>query len=134
MKTVAKKDWEWFGHAAHFCCGRWCRFHMATKIGNFLVSSVGQYVHPRNSGASEKTESEWLKDNPDGEEIGYGRFYETMVFKTTKGVCGCGCGLPLLETAIELEFEGSTNAADARATHNRICKLVATAKWRKAHT
>lgn len=131
MKTIAKKDWEWFGHAAHFCCGRWCRFHMATKIGNFLVSSVGQYVHPRNSGASEKTESEWLLINPDGAEIGCDRFYETMVFKCTSGVCACGCGLPNID-ASELEFAGAKTSGEARENHNRICKLVASARWRKS--
>lgn len=47
---INANEWEWFGNAAHFICGRWCRFHLATKVGKYLISTVGEYVSPRNSG------------------------------------------------------------------------------------
>ena len=132
QKTLTKKDrsaslavtsgsagWEWYGHAAHFCCGRWCRFHLATKVGPWLVSTVGEYIHPRNSGASEKSEAEWLKDNHPGEDIGFGRKYETMVFKAG-AACECGCGLPTID-GHEIDCRGANTATDARANHMALC-------------
>ena len=116
-------SWEWYGSAAHFCCGRWCRFHMATKVGPWLVSTVGEYVHPRHSGASEKTEAEWLKENWPGEEIGYGRKYETMVFEAGK-TCECGCGLPTIDGSA-VDFMGANTAGDARENHMALCRKYA---------
>lgn len=123
--VVPVGEWEWFGHAAHFICGRWCRFHMATKVGDYLVSTVGLYVHPRHSAGSERAESEWLQKHPNGEEVGCDRFYETMVFKSV-GRCevpGCNCGLPLIDGS-ELDFEGYQTAGDATKGHHAMC-----AKW-----
>lgn len=127
-KSVPPEKWEWFGHAAHFICGRWCRFHMATKVGKYLVSTVGLYVHPRNSGAGEQSEIAWQKKNPNGEKIGCDRFYETMVF--TVGLrCKskeCGCGLPSLGDCSNLDFLGYKTAGDARRGHMKLCQ-----KWSK---
>jgi hypothetical protein len=50
-------NWKWFGSAAHFICGRWCRFHLATQVGRYLISTVGEFVHPRHGG-SERAEAE----------------------------------------------------------------------------
>jgi hypothetical protein len=44
-----------------------CRFHLATFIDDLLISTVGEY----RQGRRDKQE-----------EIGSGRFYETMVFRT----------------------------------------------------
>ena len=126
-KTFNPETWEWFGHTAHFCCGRWCRFHMATLVGPWLVSTVGLYVHPRNSGSHEKSEQEWLKDNPNGEEVGFGRFFETMVFKAGARckVKGCNCGLPEISGS-ELDFNGYKTAGEANHGHMELCR-----KWSK---
>lgn len=67
---IAKRDWKWYGQAAHLIVGQWCRFHMATEIGPWLVSTVGAYVHPRHSGGGERGEAEWLKKNWPGEDEG----------------------------------------------------------------
>src|SRR6266446_3892048 len=97
MKNEITADkWQWFGNVGHLCVGRWCRFHMTTKVGEYLVSTVGEYVHPRHSNGSERAEADWLKDNWPGENIGCDRKYETMVFKA-RAPCkakDCGCGLP----------------------------------------
>jgi hypothetical protein len=35
---------RWFGHAGHFICAEWCRFHLCTQVGPYLISTVGEYV------------------------------------------------------------------------------------------
>ena len=41
---INKADWEWYGNAGHFICGHSCRFHLCTKVGSYLISTVGEYV------------------------------------------------------------------------------------------
>ncbi len=120
---VPESEWQWFGFSAHFCCGEWCRFHMATRIGDLLVSTVGKYVHPRNSGASENSEREWLAGNPEGEDIGYDRKYETMMFRVD-GECACGCGQPTID-GHELEARGANDSKLARENHMMVCRKAA---------
>lgn len=115
-------EWEWFGHAAHFCCGQWCRFHLATKVGPWLISTVGEYVHPRHSCGNERDEAAWLKKNWPGEDIGVGRKYETMVFKAGP-ICECGCGLPAI-SGHEIDFLPANTSKEARENHMRLCE-----KW-----
>ncbi len=122
-KRIPESKWEWHGFAAHFCCGEWCRFHMATKIGAHLISTVGKYVHPRNSGASELTERNWLLENPEGEQIGYGRTYETMVFKAG-APCSSGCGIPSIDGS-ELDSLAANDSKTARQNHMQLCNKFA---------
>lgn len=115
-------EWIWHGYAGHFCCGRWCRFHLLTEIGGYFVSTVGAYVHPTRSGGSEATEAEWLKDNWPGADVGYGRKFETMVFQI-KGHCltsDCDCGQPQ-GTGDEVDFDGYNTAGEAKAGHAAMC-------------
>lgn len=125
LAPVPPSEWEWFGQAAHFICGQWCRFHLATKVGPWLVSTVGEYVHPRHSSGSEQAEAEWLKQNWPGEEIGCGRKYETMVFRAGN-VCKdsrCNCGLPEIASS-ELDSGAYNEAGAARDGHFELCR-----KW-----
>ena len=129
--------WQWFGSAAHFICGRWCRFHLATQVGEYLVSTVGEYVPPDGvqtilaesrgialTGKGEAREAEFL-EKVGFEEIGYRRTYETMVFKAGKpcDAEGCGCGIPVIDGS-ELDFEGYNDAGAATRGHQEMC-----AKW-----
>lgn len=120
-----QSKWIWFGFAGHFICGRWCRFHLTTRVGKYLVSTVGQFIHPSHSAGNEKSEFEFLKNNPNGEEIGYGRFYETMVFKygTVCQAKGCACGLPGIASS-ELDMLPANTPGEAQANHLKLCK-----KW-----
>ena len=89
--------WKWFGTPGHLCVAKWCRFHLCTKVGKYLVSTVGEYIHPYSHGfKSERDEGEWLNKNLFGEEIGFGRKFETMVFRAGKPCTtkDCNCGLP----------------------------------------
>lgn len=123
---VDKSKWEWFGFAGHFICGRWCRFHLTTKVGDYLVSTIGQFVHPVRSGGRENTEAEWLSKNPNGEQIGHGRTYETMVFRIG-GKCqqeGCDCGLPTPSDWTDLDMDGYNDPGAATRGHMAMCE-----KW-----
>ncbi len=126
---MSQEGWEWFGKHGHLIVGQWCRFHLATWINKkYLVSTVGEYVHPRHSGSSEIEERHWLEKNWPGEDIGYGRKYETMVFDTIGRVCeneGCNCGIPLVADT-ERDFCGYNNAKDATHGHYELCE-----KWDK---
>jgi hypothetical protein len=97
---------------------------MATLVGDVLVSTVGMYVPPHRTGGSERAEAEWLQKNPNGEEIGYGRTYETMTFKTTGKFCTCGCGIPLIIPS-ELDSDVYNDAGAAQAGHMAMCRKVA---------
>jgi len=122
---MSKADWRWLGSPGHFICSHWCRFHLATIIGPWLVSTVGEYVHPRHGKGSEKAESEWLEKNWPGEEIGPKRKYETMVFSVLK-VCdrpNCDCGMPMIE-GHEIDSAGYNSRKDAQAGHEAMCE-----KW-----
>jgi len=129
--AIPPSEWEWFGHAAHFICGRWCRFHLATLVGGYMVSTIGQYVHPRHSQGKEVTENQWLIKHPNGEEIGCGSFYETMVFRANGKRCvdpECGCGLPEIDGS-ELDLAGYQKAGEAAKGHLEMCR-----KWSVIHS
>jgi len=127
MKTtiIPKSKWLHFGFSAHFICGRWCRFHMATQVGPWLISTVGLYVPNYKTGGSERGESDWLMANPNGEEIGCGRFYETMVFHAGKACDApeCGCGMPEVDGS-DIDFRGYLTPREATIGHRDMC-----AKW-----
>lgn len=127
MSSIPHSEWKWFGDPGHFICGRWCRFHLCTLIGKYLVSTVGAYVHPARSGGKEKIEAEWLKDNWPGEDIGFGRKYETMVFLAGEPCSqeGCNCGLPQISGG-ELDLRGANTPGEATAYHMELCAEVAT--------
>ena len=125
---IKEKKWKWYGNVGHFICGKWCRFHLCTEIGNYLISTVGEYVHPRHGRGKEDLEMEWLKENYPGEDIGCNRKYETMVFKIDpNNRCTeptCGCGLPEID-GYEQDFGGYNIAKDATAGHMELCQKYA---------
>ena len=136
--------WEWFGHAGHFICADKCRFHLTTKVGKYLVSTVGEWWPERSSREvhAKVHDAAWLTANAHRrgddfdfqymkrfgfEEIGCDRKYETMVFKAGKrcGVAGCGCRLPDIGS-IELEYLPYNDAGSAAKGHLALCR-----KWSK---
>lgn len=78
---------EELGCAGHFICSSSCRFRRHTQIGNYRISTVGDYYYsPTGRDEDEKRKT-----------VGIGKkdFFETMVFKTSRkrasGNDGCGC-------------------------------------------
>lgn len=128
-----KSEWIWMGHAAHFICSRWCRFHMATCVGDWIVSTVGEYVPDsdvlkilaRTQGkplvaSGEELESEYLR-RFGYVEIGYKRTYETMVFKAAPGEHKC---CPYQIDGFEVDAGHYNDADAATAGHYALCE-----KW-----
>lgn len=121
MSVIPHDKWKWYGKPGHFIASQWCRFHLATVIGKYLISTIGEYVHPRHGKGSEVKENQWLDQNWPGEDLGIdGRKYETLVFKVN-GKCTCGCDGPL-HNGESLEAEGYYDARSARNGHMRLCR------------
>lgn len=128
------QDWQWFGHAGHFICAQWCRFHLCTLVGQYLVSTVGEYVPDETAreihceargivleGKGDARLADYMK-KVGFQEIGCGRTYETMIFKADEQCTrpDCNCGLPEIDGS-ELWFKGYTSAGDASAGHMEGC-------------
>ena len=139
---IPQSDWRWYGKAAHFILGSLCRFHLATLIGEYMVSTVGEYVPDAPvreiladsrgivlEGRGDARVASWMEQNG-YEKLGGGdRTYETMVFRVTGSICtaeGCNCGLPEIDP-VELAADGYTLAGDAQAGHYAMCEKWAVA-------
>lgn len=143
-------DWKWYGHPAHLIVGDKCRFHLATLVGPFMISTVGEYWPERSVREVHASvhDPEWLAKNTEllGEtfdaayfaRFGYERIgaylstdgidddpiYETMVFRTTGTVCedpACDCGLPAIVPS-ELKCRRYATAGKATAGHYELCR------------
>ena len=141
--AIPRDQWEWFGNAGHFICSRWCRFHMTTKVGGYLVSTVGELWFERASRERHAKiyDPEWLAANGHRkgddfdraymqrfgfEDIGCDRKYETMVFEAG-APCkakGCGCGLPVISGS-ELGCGVYNDAGAATKGHMALCDKYA---------
>ena len=112
--TQAGEKWKWFGTPGHLCVADRCRFHLCTKVGRYLVSTVGEY-YP--TGAKKP------------EEIGINRLYETFVFKAGKPCTAkdCGCGLPEIN-GIEIDSLGYNDRKSANEGHMKLCRKYARKK------
>jgi hypothetical protein len=117
-------------HAGHFIGGRSCVFHLNTYVPTgYIVSTVGEY-RPSFSrrhldrvvqtGAREPLQARGDDEGP--EEIGLGRFYETMVFKAVATDSKC---CPWVQQSGEdLDFAGYQTADAATEGHEAMCR-----KW-----
>lgn len=113
---IAQSKWIWFGHAAHYICARRCRWHLCTQVGQWLVSSVGDFR---------------IKDDEAMSPIGLEHFFETMVFRAEPNLCtapDCQCGMPKIVKWQEEEVLTYQTAGEAAAGHMRLCT-----KWAKRH-
>lgn len=139
---MKKQNWIWMPHAGHLIVSNSCRFHLFTYVGNYVVSTVGEYWPDRlvREIHAEIYDSEWLKENRElkGDDfdsayfkkfgfmaIGAGEkdIYETMVFKARKSENKC---CPYEMVSGELECIRYATAEDACKGHLRACY-----KWGK---
>jgi hypothetical protein len=102
---------NYFGNAAHFIGADDCHFHIATQIGEYLISTVGEYRPLKETGG-------YLYGR-EPVEIGINRKYETMVFRAA-GPCQCGCGMPE-HSGSEIDFSGYNTRAEANVGHEALC-------------
>jgi hypothetical protein len=137
--SVPKAEWRWFGNAGHFICAEWCRFHLCTQVGEYLVSTVGEYVPDEGvreiiaqsrgivlKGRGDERRTDYMR-KIGFEEIGCDRLYETMVFRAGKpcSSAACGCGLPAIDGS-ELDSLSYNTAKAATAGHVELCEKWAT--------
>lgn len=105
--SIPVRDWRWCGYAGHFVAARKCRFHLTTRVGDWLVSTVGDY-RPQ--------------DEPVPQKIGANRLYETYVFPAQDhDECHAG----LMADAMEVSAEAYSDALAAERGHMEMCELVA---------
>lgn len=130
-----KKDrWVWMPHAGHLIIGHKCQFKLNTYVGKYIVSTVGEHLpdegvreifnQTRNlglEGRGDAREYDFIRKNG-YEELGYGRTFETMVFKAIKSKDKC-CPYKML-SGTEVDMDGYKTAADAFEGHLKLCK-----KW-----
>lgn len=133
---VPQGDWRWYGTAGHFICASWCRFHLLTRVGDFIVSTVGEYVPPEGvmrlnaqirgtplMQRGDALEAEYL-EKFGYEELGAWGTYETLVF-SYGSACDeeeCkGCGMPRPSSWSELDGVRYDNAKAATEGHYAFC-------------
>lgn len=66
FKDVPRQDWYWCGFAAHFIAIKHCHYWLHTRVGNVIISTIGEY---RPDGPSTKAQP-----------FSHGRKFETLVF------------------------------------------------------
>lgn len=122
-------------HPGHLCVANDCRFHLNTYVGGYIVSTVGEYwpdseirkINAKISdisiqGKGDEWNANYMKQIG-YEDIGFGRKYETMVFKATKTGNKC---CPWGQSGWELDFEGYNDPSEACKGHLKFCN-----KWSK---
>ena len=103
---IDPKDWKWCGYAGHFIAARWCVFHLTTRVGDFIISTLGDY-RP----CSEKHERDTLGAGPDD-------LYEVMVCPVAReGECPVGHPATW-ELALQERFATSE---EAERRHMELC-------------
>jgi len=137
MSTPLPKDkWVWMPHAAHFIGADHCRFHLATWVGDFIVSTVGEYmpdsavraIIARSNGSpltkrGDEQEIEFF-EKFGWADVGDNRKYETMVFKAQPSEHKC-CPYEMADCS-EVDYCGYNSADEAYAGHVSLCE-----KWSK---
>jgi len=108
-EAVPRNQWYWCGYPGHFVAASMCRFHLHTRIGNVIVSTVGDY-HPKGH------------DTP-AERIGCDRLYETYVFRAKDTVRPEGEPLDYSE----IDSLSSNDSEESERQHYSMCEKWATA-------
>lgn len=132
---IPHSEWEWYGKSAHFIMGNDCRFHLATKVGEYMISTIGEYLPDapireilaksrgiKLQGKGDARLADYMK-KIGYEEIGYKRKYETMIFRCA-GLCQCGCGQPTIDPE-DLWFDCYDNPGESRDGHMKLCTKIA---------
>lgn len=134
---TAKENWIWMPHPAHFICGERCGFKLATYVGNYIVSTVGEYLPDETvrevhanvrgitlDGVGDERLFDFIK-KCGYFDIGVHRKYETMVFHSKKSEEKNQCCPYLCDIEKgEVDFHGCNDSTEAYENHMRLCN-----KW-----
>lgn len=112
-EAIPAEKWEWFGMAGHLCVADRCLHHLCTKVGDYMISTVGNYWPDGIRG----------KKHP----IGSGRDFETFVFRLGKKFarCECGCGVPKPSDMSEIDSLPANDCRTADKNHMKMCRRYA---------
>lgn len=115
------------GCAGHLIVASRCRWKRHTQVGDYRVSSIGNYFPDHKGGERECI----------GGPIERPMFFETLVFETTgepdEGNDGCGCRA--IKSWSEIDGERYETTGEAQAGHERyVKKYLAMAKAAKVHS
>lgn len=137
-KKIPRSDWVFMPHPAHFICSRDCKFFLATRVGNVIVSTIGEYLPDapvrkiiaeyrgiKIEGKGDARLADYMK------RVGYedlhigGWKYETMVFPCEKRVSkGETCCEYKCSSWTPLDEEWYKKGEDAKSGHYKLCE-----KW-----
>lgn len=133
---ISAADWIWMPHPAHFICARDCRFFLATRVGPYVVSTVGEmipdapvreiYAQSRGIdlvGRGDERLADYMR-KIGYEEIGCGRKYETLVFRAKAADEKNSCCPWRIDVSSELDGRGYNEPHDAYQGHLELCR-----KW-----
>jgi len=135
---MKKSDWKWMPHPAHFICSKDCKFFLATEVGGYIVSTVGEYwpdskireIFARSrgikiAGIGDSWDAEYM-EKIGFEEFGHGGYlYETMVFKSAKmPKNGCDSCAFKIESGKNIDLDRYKTGNEARKGHYDLCR-----KW-----
>lgn len=132
-----KSNWVWMPHAGHLIVGHSCRFHVATYVGKYIVSTVGEYWPERVSREihAQVYDPHWLEENQNRlgddfdhaymqkfgyEDIGANTKYETMVFEAAPDENDC-CPW-VMATPRNLDSDRYNDPEEAMRGHLRLCE------------
>lgn len=133
---IERKDWVWMPHPGHFICAFDCRFRLNTRVGDYIISTVGemfpdyrireitaQVLDIKLTGLGDDRDRDYMK-KIGYEEIGYNRKYETMVFYAQEGEVDC-CPWRADTDKGEVDMEGYNDPTDAYKGHLELCEKYA---------
>jgi hypothetical protein len=107
---VRRERWVWMPHPAHFIGRQDCKFFLATYVGRWIVSTVGEYLPG---------------DALTWHALGPGYNYETMVFRASRRKKGEGDCCPwVISSGRNVDFSPYADPASAAVGHLEMCK-----KW-----
>lgn len=117
-KQITADRWQWFGMAGHLIVANYCQHHLCTRVGRYLISTVGNY-YPDGKPNGLKTGRDM---------VGCDRYFETFVFDLGKkpGQCDCGCGLPTPQGGMsDIDALPANDEPTADKNHIKLCRKYA---------
>ena len=105
-----RSKWFWMPHPAHYISGHRCLFRLATYVGKYIISTVGQQMK------EERGQITFIN-------VAGNSKFETMVFRAKKTTEKC-CRYGIVDNP--LEVKRYNDRVDAAKGHYKLCL-----KWSK---
>lgn len=119
MSAISESEWRWDGHAGHLIVAKWCRFHLSTRVGDYRISTIGEYVQPNIAGIEPDGKDLGGPEYAEFESVGLGRLFETYVFRVH------GDGLGEVDDWGEIDSLSANDHDTANANHLAMCRKYA---------